>query len=412
MSHATATSAEQLREAFAEFEQASHTLAGFYQDLERQVANLTSELACSRAAEQRELAAKERLAARLGALLDALPGGVVVLDQHGLVQEYNPAACDLLGALARGDNWAQVVARAFAPRWDDGHDISLVDGRRVNIATQALGGEPGQILLLKDVSETRRLQDQLAHHKRLSAKTEMAAALAHQIRTPLATALLNTGNLRRARNDAERERAVSRAVKSLRKLERLVDEMLLFARGGQLAVETVSVADLVAAIDTAQREAFSLASFAVEWAPLAVDGAVNVNLAALTSIALNLIDNAAQACAGRGRLRIAAALRGDAVEFAFSDEGPGIAAAERQAVFEPFFTTRANGTGLGLPVARAVARAHGGELELQEGTAVGTTFLLRLPLAVPDASPYTTSAPAATTPRVRGAQPQAAGMTA
>ena len=60
-----------------------------------------------------------------------------------------------------GERWIDIVAEAFLPRWDDGHDISLRDGRRVNIATQALHDEPGQILLLKDVSETRRLQEML-----------------------------------------------------------------------------------------------------------------------------------------------------------------------------------------------------------------------------------------------------------
>ena len=386
MNLSTHQRSETLRVAFAEFEDASAQLSAFYHDLEQEVADLTAELARSRAAEAHELAEKRRLAARLGNLLDALPAGVVVLDQHGLVQEFNPAATELLGALAPGQSWAGIVAAAFAPRWDDGHDISLADGRRVNLATQALSGEPGQILLVKEVSETRRLQDSLAHHKRLSAKTEMAAALAHQIRTPLASALLNTGNLRRARTDAERERAVSRAVKSLRKLERLVDEMLLFARGGKLEVEAIAAADLLAAIAHAQAEAFGYDGFAVS-VGAALDGAVvHANLAALTSIALNLIDNASQACGGRGSLAITTCAIDGMLEVAFADDGPGISEAERAHLFEPFHTTRANGTGLGLPVARAVARAHGGDLVLAAGTGTGACFRLRLPLAAADAN--------------------------
>ena len=136
-SQATNT-AEQLCDAFAEFEDASQTLSAFYRELEHQVASLTAELSASRAEQVREFAEKERLAARLENLLEALPGGVVVLDQHGRVQEFNPAATDLLGDLVPGESWNLVVARAFAPRWDDGHDISLKDGRGVNIATQAL----------------------------------------------------------------------------------------------------------------------------------------------------------------------------------------------------------------------------------------------------------------------------------
>ena len=377
---------QQLCEAFAEFEDASKQLSSFYTNLEREVAVLSSELCASRAGQARELQKKERLAARLNALLDALPGGVVVLDQHGLVQEFNPAASELLGPIVGGDAWHSIVSRAFAPRWDDGHDLSLSDGRRVNIATQALAGEPGQILLIKDVTETRVLQDQLAHHKRLSAKTEMAAAMAHQIRTPLAAALLNVGNVRRGRSDVDRERAVERSLQSLRKLERLVDEMLLFARGGQLAVAAVAVGDLMAAVECAAREAFNVSGFTLEFAPLRGQGRVYANLAALTSVSLNLIDNACHACRGQGHIAVTAGIVDGQLCLAFQDDGPGISQAQTAAIFEPFFTTRANGTGLGLAVARAVALAHAGQLTLVEGAQTGACFLMTLPLIGPSST--------------------------
>lgn len=355
-------------------------LTGF-RDIPRQrsATQLERELAEARADEGRERRERERLAARLNNLLDALPGGVVVLDQRGTVQEFNPAAVELLGPLSRGEAWAGVVGRAFAPRWDDGHDVSLTDGRRVNIATQALSGEPGQILLVKDVTETRLLQDQLAHHKRLSAKTEMAAAMAHQIRTPLAAALLNLGNLRRARDEAGRERALERGLMSLRKLERLVDEMLLFARGGQLAVEAVEVDALYAALEAAADENFHVSGFQVEFAPCAASGRLYVNQPALTSVVLNLIDNACHACRGEGRIALSATQDEHQLTLRFADQGPGIPVAQAEQIFEPFFTTRANGTGLGLPVARAVARAHGGELTL-EACDGGACFVMTLPL--------------------------------
>lgn len=370
---------EQLSAAFAEFEDASRSLGAFYQTLEQQVGELTLELANARSAQARELGEKERLAARLSSLLDALPGGVVVIDQHGRVQECNPVAQDLLGAITAGESWQAVVKRAFAPRWDDGHDISLADGRLVNIATQALAGEPGQILLLKDVTETRRLQDQLAHHKRLSAKTEMAAAMAHQIRTPLASALLSIGNLRRAADAATRERGVDRSVKALKKLERLVDEMLLFARGGQLEVEAVSIDSLLAALESAVAESLSFKDFRIEFRRDHGSASVYANQAALISIALNLIENAALARSGPGTIEITSLTTEEALEVRFHDDGPGIAPEQQASIFEPFFTTRSNGTGLGLAVARAVARAHAGDLVLEPDTC-GACFVLRLPL--------------------------------
>ena len=379
MSLVTSTTAEQLSEAFADFEDASRELSGFYRDLEQRVGLLTRELADSRSVRAAEGAEKKRLASWLDNLLEALPGGIVIVDQRGAVQEFNPVAANLVGPLVVGEAWSAVVKRAFAPRWDDGHDVSLADGRVVSIATQALSGEPGQIVLLTEVTETRRLQDQLAHHKRLSAKTKMAAAMAHQIRTPLSAALLRLGNVRNARDDRGRQRGVDCAIDSLRNLERLVNDMLLFARGGKLDVSPLSSTALFKALEKATADAFCFDHFAVEFVSAAGAGTVYVNLEALTSAALNLIENSQQACHGRGHMQLRCACESDMLVLHFVDDGPGIPFEQRALIFEPFHSTRSNGSGLGLPVAAAVAQAHGGDLELCE-SACGADFVMRLPL--------------------------------
>jgi two-component system sensor histidine kinase FlrB len=167
---------------------------------------------------------------------------------------------------------------------------------------------------------------------------------------------------------------------SLRKLERLVDEMLLFARGGQLAVEPVAARELLAAVESAAREAFSVSGFELEFAPLDDAGRVYVNSAALISVCLNLIDNACHACRAQGRMTVTAGVIDGKLCLAFQDNGPGITSEQAAQIFEPFFTTRANGTGLGLAVARAVTQAHGGELTLVAGHGQGACFLMTLPL--------------------------------
>ena len=373
---------EQLFAAFAEFEQASERLSSFYRSLEDQVRNLTQELVRSRAEQAHELLEKQRLASRLENLLEALPGGVVVVDGTGRVQEFNPAAVELLGAVSAGDLWADIVERAFAPRWDDGHDISLSDGRIVNIATAALTGEPGQILLLKEVSETRRLQEQLTHHKRISAKTEMAAAMAHQVRTPLASAMLTVANLRGDGLAAgEREKVVERSLRSLRKLERLVEDMLMFARGAKIEVSHIGSRELMRTVAAAVAEAFGSETFDVDVDDSGAVGNVYANVEAITSISLNLIDNSYQSTAGSGRMTIGSVCRDGHLTLVFADDGPGVPPTARDKIFEPFYSTRGNGTGLGLPVARAIARAHGGDLCLEAGAGHGARFLMSLPLA-------------------------------
>ena len=109
---------------------------------------------------------------------------------RGRVQECNPTAIDLLGEPLEGESWLNVIQRVFAPRFDDGHEVSLKDGRRVSIATRSLAGEPGQLIVLTDMTETRALQERLSRHQRLSALGKVSASLAHQIRTPLSAAML------------------------------------------------------------------------------------------------------------------------------------------------------------------------------------------------------------------------------
>ena len=194
------------------------------------------------------------------------------------------------------------MSAAFQPQWDDGLDISLKDGRRVNIATEALAGEPGQIVLLKDVTETRRLQETLNHHRRLSAKTELAAALAHQIRTPLATAMLHTSNLTAHRCDRPAHtRTAERALGAMRDLERLVEDMLTYARGGKLDGTSFDLADILESLHS-RVVAGAQENFTFEISGDIPRLQLFGNTDALCSVMMNnLVDNARQRqqCLGR-----------------------------------------------------------------------------------------------------------------
>ncbi|WP_287028888.1 histidine kinase dimerization/phospho-acceptor domain-containing protein, partial [Pseudomonas sp. UBA6310] len=225
-------STDELGRAYALFEQMSERLSDSYGSLQARVDQLTGELELVSAQRMQELAEKERLAQRLQSLLDLLPGGVVVIDGQGLVREANPVAGQLLGQPLVGVLWRQVIVRCFAPRQDDGHEVSLKDGRRLSIATRSLNGEPGQLVLLTDLTETRRLQDQLARHERLSALGRMVASLAHQVRTPLSAAMLYASHLNeRVLPPEQQQRFAGRLKERLHELEHQVRDMLVFARG-------------------------------------------------------------------------------------------------------------------------------------------------------------------------------------
>ena len=184
---------QDLHEAFHVFSQISERLTESYRGLEERVAVLTKELAAARSERLQQLAEKEQLANRLRQLLDAIPGAIVVLDGNDIIQDYNPGAVELLGEPMLGEKWADVAKKSITGMSSDGYYATLSDGRQVGISSRALGTEPGRILLLKDDTETRRLQEMLSRHQRLSAMGEMVARLAHQIRTPLSSALLYVG---------------------------------------------------------------------------------------------------------------------------------------------------------------------------------------------------------------------------
>ncbi len=322
-------------------------------------------------------------AQRYAQVFAALPGGVIVLDGDGRISAFNAAAASLAGPLRAGESWREVVARSIAPRWDDGHDVSLANGRRVNIATQALDDPPGQLVLLADVTETRRLQDDLARYKRLAAEGELAAALAHQVRTPLATAVLYTGMLARADLDAARRvDCADRVLDRLRHLERLVEDMLLYARCGSFDREPLAVTDLLAALVRAAEPDTRAAGFHLVTGGAPPGLRIGANRDALVSALHNLIANARQA--GATRLAIAARGDGDWLELTFEDDGPGVPGTDPESIFAPFVSGRPGGSGLGLAVVRAIVGAHGGDIRLASRAGCGACFLVRLPLAPRD----------------------------
>lgn len=317
---------------------------------------------------------------RCADVLDALPAGVVVLNGLGVVEACNPAARALFGEDPTGSLWREAIGRLFRPRPDDGPDLSLADGRRVNIATGAVGGAPGQVLLLQDVTDLRSMQARVSQLERLSAMGEMAAQLAHQIRTPLASAILYAGLLgERATAAGDGGRQSGRLIQVLRHLEALVRDMLLFARRGAFEVEDLDLDELLAALREqlhARLEARGVAlAIARECGPVVLRGSRQALAAALG----NLLDNACEAGAGQVTVTCARPAPG-CLAIEVQDDGPGVPEPVRARVFDPFFTTRSGGSGLGLAVVRAVAEAHGGRAELLANAGAGARFRLELPL--------------------------------
>ncbi|BDZ73357.1 hypothetical protein GCM10025856_10760 [Methylophaga marina] len=166
-----------------DFQQSNYLSQPFSRDIDLSTISNVSHISAEHIQQSTNTDA-DQLANRHSRLLAVLPAGVVVIDGSGFIQEANEAAISLLGEPLSGERWVNVIERAFDPKPSDGHDVSLKDGRLVHISTNPLGHEPGQIILLQDVTDTRALQSKVSHLQRLSTIGEVTARLAHQIRTP------------------------------------------------------------------------------------------------------------------------------------------------------------------------------------------------------------------------------------
>lgn len=371
----------ELAQAFAAFGRLSATLESSYRDLEARVAGLHVELEQARAERARQTEEKQRLAERLRYLLELLPGGVVVLDGEGTVREVNPAAAEILGLPLAGERWTQVCARAFRSASRFGGEVTLQSGRQVTISQRALGAEPGHIVLIADLTETNLVRELLERHKRLSAIGEMAAALAHQIRTPLSAALLYASQVTSSSlADADRARFAEKTRTCLHDLERLVNDMLAFARGGGGIVEVFSLSALLEQVaQCLEPKLRGGARLTIR--TLAPELKLRGNSQALAGALLNLATNAFETGSDVSVLIEVSGPQTGCARIRVADDGPGVPEELRERIFEPFFTTRQRGTGLGLAVVKSVVTAHGGEVTLEACEPRGAAFLIRIPVA-------------------------------
>jgi two-component system, NtrC family, sensor histidine kinase HydH len=220
------------------------------------------------------------------------------------------------------------------------------------------------------------LERHLAEERNLAALGEMSAVLAHEIRNPLASlkghAQLLLESLDEAGEDhGQAERVVSEALR----LERLTGELLEFVRTGQVNPSETS-----------------LESFLTQCAAAAPECQVEIDLEAAPETGVfdsgriqqalaNLLHNAGQA-APTAPVVLSARREGQELVFRVRDHGPGVPSGQEEQVFQAFFTTRTRGTGLGLAVARRVAKLHGGTLRVENHPEGGAVFSLRIPSPV------------------------------
>jgi signal transduction histidine kinase len=254
----------------------------------------------------------------------------------------------------------------------------------------------------------RRTLRQLAGRESLAAVGEFAAGLAHEVRNPLTAVQIDLQYVEsELPPDSPLREPQSKALAEIRRLNATVGDALRVARSGLVHVRAIDLRDPLSAAMHAAAPVFRERGAVLEpghWNdPVPLTGDPD----ALEQLLLNLLINAGEALEDGGTATVLVQPEEDEVIIQISDDGPGMSPEVRDRAFEPLFSTRAEGTGLGLPIARRIAVAHGGEIRIESEPGSGTSVEVRLPRSIPrvDAGPDTDPAAGSALDRATGPAP-------
>ncbi|MGX5174556.1 ATP-binding protein [Aliikangiella sp. IMCC44653] len=383
----SAQSSEQLESVMGELNRLSKSFVNSYQTLENQVEKLNGQLInesqqknTALQEKQRLLEEKASLSDRLQNLLAIMPAGVVVIDAEGRIKECNAMATELLGRPLMGQKWVSIIQRAFQPQADDGHQVSLKDGRKIHIETRALDSEPGQLVLLTDLTKTRELQAELSQQQKLSSMGKMIASLAHQIRTPLSAAILYGSHIADEQIEDETKKEFSgRLMERLHFIERQINDMLNFMKGERKQKSTLAITNLYQTLVSMSQGISEDITFSLDSA--AENFAVYADQDALLGAIVNLIENACQACEKQDSPEVKVDFNiGRELSISVKDNGVGLTESQKKKIFEPFYTSKKQGNGLGLAIVYGVVLDHRGQIKVDSIVNQGSEFKISLPL--------------------------------
>ena len=345
-----------------------------------------------------------------------LRNGVLAVTRDGRVAVMNDVAYRILGLAPRtsdiGLPYTQVlkdrpdVTRIVAGAFDLSHlpnraELRLKStGKVIGYTLSQVRDQDGQItggtLFFKDLTRVEQLEERERLRDRLAALGEMAAAIAHEVKNPLAGIEVMAGILKRQLPESEDAQSILRdIIKEAKMANAIVLEVLDFVRPIRLQVERIALNDVV-------RDAISMAESHVPRGDVRVEVVLPENLAPiqgdphqLRQLFTNLFTNAFEAMTGKGHVRLAAqqlaaeeettagseAHAVPMIQVEVADNGPGVAADVMDRIFSPFFTTKPQGSGLGLAIVRKIVDAHDGRIDVSARAEGGTRFRVTLPVS-------------------------------
>ena len=395
-----------LKQAFEVFSQASRQLEASYDELKIKADRLAKELAQTNEELQRQLAEKERIGNFLSNILQSIRSGIIVIAPDGKIAVINYLARQMIAFddKAEGRPYADVLndgpighflrecleAEQHEPR---STDVELSGGgRQVFSLTFAPvlnrhKDEIAALLIMQDVTRLKLLEEQALRTNRLAAMGEMAAQLAHEIRNPLGSVEIFASLLSRDLRGTDNQKLADNIVVGVKSLNSVVTNMLTFTRTINVSPERLNFNELVEETLGFLEQMLAVQDIRLDMRLSEKIGEAEVDPELFKQIILNLAQNSIQAMEDAAspvltvRTGAVRTESGDAaVEVKISDNGCGIDAEDIGKIFDPFYTTRKGGTGLGLSVVSQIIEKHGGLIIAESTLGKGTTMRLTLPV--------------------------------
>jgi two-component system, NtrC family, sensor histidine kinase HydH len=337
-------------------------------------------------------------------VVTSLPVGLIATDKEGRIAFYNSAAervtgIDLSDALGKDPD--HVLPPYFCQLKETLNRGGTISGEEmecefttgtvvpVSVTASKIVNEEdrfvGQVLILRDLGEVRRLQAEIRRKEKLAAIGGLAAGVAHEIRNPLSSIKgIASYYKSKFKDGSEDQEMAGVMIQEVDRLSRVISELLEFARPPMLKPQTTLVNDLLAhSVRLVQQEA-AAKHVDVQLVPFPGSVAADVDPDRFTQCLLNLYLNALQAMGKGGRLTIAGDIGdGGMVRIDIKDTGAGIPAGDLNKIFDPYFTTKPKGTGLGLAIVYKIIEAHQGSVKVRSAPGQGSVFSIHLPLASP-----------------------------
>jgi two-component system sensor histidine kinase AtoS len=338
-------------------------------------------------------------------ILRSITSGVLTVGPDGSVATANPAAERILGIRE-----AEMVPRRLGALFTDdgGIDAAMerillgrmprtlldtvavtLDGTTVHarVAMSRMRDVSGRVLgavvTFDDVSEVKALTDQLIRADRLAAMGELTAGVAHEVRNPLGIIRASVQLVEEMGADPARVREATAVIKQeIDRLDRVIKALLDFGRPSAPTLRPTNVEDVLADVVIFTRRFAGQARVTIDTEYAAGVPLVSADVDQLKQVMVNLISNAVQAMeATGGTIRIRVWDDDEMVFCSVTDTGPGISEEALPKVFDPFYSTRDDGTGLGLTIVHRIIDQHGGRIEVNSTPGIGTRFTFALPAA-------------------------------